>query len=379
MRGCENSAPMASPEWEETMNRTLLSAAAASALVLVVALSGCSPKKAPVTEAEPNAAIPVTVRGVSESVFVEYGEYFGRTEPAAGAQLVVPAGGRVQAVRVAEGDAVSAGQSLGSVSLDRAQAAYETAALNERIARDVYTNQKKFHEAGNVSRLVMDQAELAWRGAVNNRLDAERSLAGARCESPLSGIVLSRRIELHDEVPPGGIAFSVGEISSLLIRIGVSEADISSLRTGVEARISSSAYPGEEWTGRIERIDREPSAKTLTYTAVVRLDNADRRILPGVTAKVVVPRRRVEQAIVVPSEAIISDSSGAYAMVARSEADAWVARSVPVVRGVGVEGSTLVLRGLSAGDRLIVEGNHLLKDGAPISFDERLALASDRL
>lgn len=357
------------------MLNSRLQAATIGVAALVVALSGCSKTNEVSTTPLLREDVPVTVKVVSESVFVEYGEYYGRTEPSEGAVLIAPAGGRVDSIRVSEGDAVRAGESLGAIALERAQAIYDAAVLNERIAKDSYLRQKDFLASGTVARIAVDQAELAWRSAKSALLDAENMLKGAKAESPLDGIVLSRKIELHEELLPGGPTFSVGDISKLLIKIGIPESDIGGVRVGSPTQVTFAAYPGETWKGEIARIDREPSSRTLTFTAAVSLANPGLKLLPGVTAKVVVPRRKVEAALVVPTEAIIAADAGSYVMVAREEEGRWVARKVPVERGASNLDSTLIVSGLVAGDRLILEGNHLAEDGSAVTFEERLALA----
>jgi membrane fusion protein, multidrug efflux system len=360
------------------MLNSRLKAAAVGAVVLIVAFSGCSNQKTVSAPPEIKTDVPVTVKLVNESAFTEYGEYYGRTEPSSGATLVAPAGGRVQSIRVSEGDAVRSGESLGGIALDRAQAIYEAAVLNERIAKDSYLRQKDFLDSGTVSRVAVDQAELAWRSAKSALIDADTVLKGARAESPLDGIVLSRKIELHEELPPGAPTFSVGDISKLLVKIGIPESDIGGVRQGAGAKVTFSAFPGEEWKGEITRIDREPSAKTLTFSAAISLANPGQRLLPGVTAKVVIPKRVIEAAIVVPTEAIIASDSGSYAMVARNEDGRWVARKVPVERGASNLDSTHIRSGLNVGDRLIIEGNHLAQDGSAVTIAERVALGADK-
>jgi RND family efflux transporter MFP subunit len=360
------------------MLNSRLAAATVGVVVLVVALSGCS-KEASVSDTPVvQTDVPVTVKVVKESSFTEYGEYYGRTEPSTGAMLVAPAGGRVETIRVSEGDAVRSGESLGGIALERAQAIYEAAVLNERIAKDAYLRQKDFLDSGTVSRIAVDQAELAWRSAKSDLLDAKKVLEGARAESPLDGIVLSRKIELHQELPPGAPTFSVGDISKLLIRIGIPEADIGGVRIGAPALVTFSAYPGREWKGVIERIDREPSAQTLSFGAAVSLSNPDGLLLPGITAKVVIPRAVREAAIVVPTEAIIASDAGSYVMVARNEDGRWIARKAVVERGPSNTDSTIILSGLFAGDRLIIEGNHLAEDGSAVAIEDRVAVASDK-
>lgn len=362
------------------MNSRQKWAAFMAASLVFFAFSSCAKKVTQNSESAPAAddPLPVSVRVVEESGFSVTGEYFGAVQPIVGATLIAPAGGRVEALRVRDGDRVKTGDSLGAVALEKAEAQYRTAVLNERIAGDSYRRQKEFFASGSAAKIAVDQAELAWNGAKSALLQAEEILRGARCESPLDGTVLSRKIALYDELPPGSPTFTVGDLSRLTVEIGIPEADIGGVSVGDTAILTFSAYPELEMSGTLSRIDRELSARTLTFRAEVVVDNPGERILPGVTAKVALPRRLAEKALVVPSESLLNASDGSYVMLARKEGTAWVARRAIVSTGPSDAGSTVIAGGLSRGDLLIIEGNHLAEDGAPVSFDDRLAMADLR-
>ena len=350
--------------------------AAIAAVIVVFALSSCADKKPVSVEQSAPEIVPVSIVTVDESKFSTTNEYFGSVSAIVAATLIAPAGGRVETIRVADGAKVRKGESLGGISLEKAEAQHRTAVLNERLSGDNFRRQKEFFASGFAARIAMDQAELAWDGGRSALLQAEEILRGARCESPLDGTVLSRNIELFDELAPGSPTFSVGDLSRLSIEIGIPEADIGGITAGTVALITFSAFPGEEFQGKLAMIDRELSQRTMTFRASVLMDNPGERILPGVTARVTLPRRVVERALVVPSEALVNAADGSFALVARREDSAWIARKVKVRTGPSDAGSTVVLDGLSRGDFLIVEGNHLAEDGSAVSFDERLALAS---
>jgi membrane fusion protein (multidrug efflux system) len=322
--------------------------------------------------------VPVTVHYVVESAFVEHVEYYGKADAAESARVLVPAGGRVEAIRFKVGDMVRQGDSLASVDLERALASYETARLAARIAEESYARLKQFHASGSASRVDMDNAELAWRNARVALIQASRNLAGARCESPLEGYVLSSSINLHQEIAPGTSTFSVGNISSILVKVGIAEADRLSLDVGARVSVSFSSLPGQVLDGRLERIDLEPAAGSLSYQGLVRVDNTDLRILPGATARLVIPKKAGTAALVVPTEALLASPGGRYAMVARNTDDKWVAQKVYVGVGPSNGAATVAASGLAAGDAVILDGNHMVEDGGLISFDNRLALSGSR-
>ena len=348
--------------------------------ISAVSFNSCSSNLAEAPDPETSTAkpVPVSIHHVAESAFVEYVEYYGKADAAESARVLVPAGGRVEAIRYKVGDEVKKGTSLASIDLEQAQASYETARLATRIAEESYERLKKFNVSGSASKVDMDNAELIWRNARVALLQAERNLAGARCESPLDGLVLSSSIDLHQELAPGSTAFSVGDISSILVRVGISEADRLSLNEGARAAVSFSSLPGLVLDGQLERIDLEPTTGSLSYQAVIRIGNTELSILPGATARVVLPKKTETAALVVPTEALLTSSAGRYAMVASKNGDNWMAKKVYVGVGPSNGATTVAVSGLAVGDAVILDGNHIVEDGGLISFDGLLALSGSR-
>lgn len=353
--------------------------AAAALAAGALSFSACAPRAASEAPAAPAAEQPVkvSVGPVGRKAFAESVEYYGTTEAVQGARIVVAAGGRVEAVAAEVGDDVRRGQSLASVDLERAEAAYGAAVLSARIAEDAYRRLKGFLASGSASKVDVDNAELGWSNAKLAVIQAERNLAGARCESPLDGQVLSRSIKLHDETGPGSPAFSVGDISSIRVKIGVSEADRAELSPGAPATVALASLPGTVLEGSLESLALEPAAGSRAYEGSVLVPNPGRRILPGATAKVVLRKKATEAALVVPAEALLTSAEGRYAMVAAKDADGWIARKVYVAVGASDARTAVVVSGLSEGDAVILDGNHVVKDGGRIAFEDRVALASE--
>jgi membrane fusion protein (multidrug efflux system) len=338
-----------------------------AALLLGLSILGCQkPSTAvngiEVSQTESHSPVAVQVLTVLPGDFVEYGEYYGQAGGWTEKTLVSLAGGSVEAIYVKEGDAVTKGQALGSIDIEKLRTACEVARLNERMARENHARQRQFYADGNASRLAVDQAELAWLNSKGALLEAEKMLEGALCITPIDGIVLSRFIELHQELPPGSRTFAVARLDKIRIEIGIPEQEISGIAVGNEAEVSFAMYPGRTWQGRLERISRELSPETLTFRAEVRVDNPDRKILSGITAKVRLKRHSLKNQIAVPSAAILTSGEETYVMVEEGNR----ALKVPVVPGPTDNARTVILRGLAAGSRLITEGNHLVQDGAQV-------------
>ncbi len=342
------------------------------ALLLAFTILGCQkPSTAvaglEVSQTASHSPVAVQVLTVQPGDFVEYGEYYGQAGGWTEKTLVSLAGGSVEAIYVKEGDAVAKGQALGSIDTEKLRTTFEVARLNERMARENHDRQQQFYADGNASRLAVDQAELAWLNSKSALLEAEKMLDGALCITPIDGIVLSRFVELHQELPPGSRTFTVARLDKIRIAIGIPEQEISGIEVGNEAEVSFAMYPGRVYRGRLERIGKEVSPETLTFQAEVRVDNPDRMILSGITAKVRLKRHSLKNQIAVPSAAILTAGEESYVMVEQGSR----ALKVPVVPGPTDNTRTVILRGLAAGSRLITEGNHLVRDGSEVRVKDR--------
>ena len=341
-------------------------------LILVVCLAasavlaGCtqkdSNKDSAVDAAVETPIIPVRVIAASTGSFSITGEYYGRVEPSSKALLSVPAGGRVEALSAREGDRVSVGMSLGKIDARRIQEKVSLASQSELIARDTYNRQKELYEKGSVSKLLMDQSKLQWLNAQASLTDAKKLLDGALCISPLDGIVLSRYVELYDEIAPGMPSFSVGNIDTLIAKVGIPESEIGSIAEGTEVSVSFSSYPGLTEKGVLTRLSRNTSDRTVTFEGVIEFPNTTGSILPGITSRITLERNTLENVITLPLEAVLNTVKGSVVMLEINNA----AVEAPVILGP-TDGKRVVIEsGIKTGDKVILGGNHVVSAGKPV-------------
>jgi len=337
-----------------------LAGALAVTAVAAFLLSACgSATKTAVTAAKTDASVPVRVLSLTPQDFVEYGEYYGTASPVREATLQTVAGGRVEAVLAGPGDPVNAGQALAKIDAERARSLYDTAVLNEQIARRDYEVKKKLQSSGHAADVVVDQAHLVWLQSKTAVIDAGKTLEGALAVSPIDGVVVARYIEPYAELRPGQTTFAVADTSQMKVTVGVPEADIAGVRSLHSAEVRVASLPDRVWTGRPISIARQPSASTHAYNVEILVDNADGYILSGTTATVRLGLRVLEGKVVVPTSALRSEGDLTYVMVANSP----TARKKPVKTGPSSLTQTVILSGLSTGEELIVEGINQVRDG----------------
>jgi HlyD family secretion protein len=139
----------------------------------------------------------------------------------------------------------------------------------------------------------------------------------SRLESPVSGVVLRAPERLGAAVSPeAGPLFVIGEpLTSLRIDASVSETDVARVKPGTAAQIEVSAVPGRAFTGRVERvaIDANRVEGAVLYPVVLSVDNPERVLLPGMTARVRMEVARANDALSVHEAALRYTPEGAPA------------------------------------------------------------------
>ena len=147
----------------------------------------------------------------------------------------------------------------------------------------------------------------------------------------------------------GGTAIAtISADEKMSVTISVDESDILSLALGQSVSVSVASVSEENFTGTLTQINRTSSSSG-TYSAVIELEKAE-GMLSGMTATASVQIEGVENAILIPIEALHLTSDGAYVYTSYSEEYQEYGGRVDVV--TGLENSTYVeiKSGLSVGD-----------------------------
>ncbi len=142
-------------------------------------------------------------------------------------------------------------------------------------------------------------------------LDANQTdLSKAVIRSPVDGIVLTRKVEPGQTVaaaldPP--VLFKLAEdLTKMELHVDVDEADVGHIQEGQTATFSVAAYPNRTYDARIvqARFGATTTSGVVTYETVLKVDNQDLSLRPGMTATADIVVKKVEQAMLAPSTAL---------------------------------------------------------------------------
>ncbi|PTM42192.1 efflux RND transporter periplasmic adaptor subunit [Bosea sp. 124] len=108
--------------------------------------------------------------------------------------------------------------------------------------------------------------------------------------SPVDGVVVQRQVDLGQTVAASLSTPTLFQIAQDLriidIYANVDEADVGRLKPGQPVSFTVNAYPNRSFEGRVEmvRLGAQTIQNVVTYTGVIRVENADMALLPGMTA-----------------------------------------------------------------------------------------------
>ncbi|MDJ0789722.1 MAG: efflux RND transporter periplasmic adaptor subunit [Myxococcota bacterium] len=365
-----------------------------TALALIGAGSiACSEGPARAQQATPKAgtdtraSLRVRVAAVERAPLDHEAEVSGVVSPFRSATVAAEVAGRVVSRHVEPGAVVEEGDVL--VAVDATQLAVAVAEAEATLsARDVDLAEARreleradeLFKEGALSesrhealRFGVDRAESARRMAAASLRRARRSHSDASIRAPFAGTIESVAVHTGDYLAPGVPVARVADFEQVRVRAGVTATEASSLRAGADASLSVTALGGRSFAARVHSVGRTADSGTGTYPVELWLDNPDGALRAGMVARVLLPSDDAEAVLCVPRSALVRRGGTLAVFVVEGSEGALDAR-VREVR-VGRQGgeSVELLEGVEAGERVVIEGQFALSDGAPVVIDEARA------
>lgn len=202
-------------------------------------------------------------------------------------------------------------------NMEKSQANYELAQAKESKAKLNYERIKKLYQDKLTSSASLEDSEIAYKEAAANTLSAKadyniakKNFEYATISSPVSGTVISKEIEQGQTVASSfstPTLFEVAEdLSKMQIEASISEADIGYIKPDMAATFTVDAYPNDKFSGKIRQVRLSPTEESnvVMYTVIIEIDNSERKLLPGMTASVVIVAEEVHDVLMISAMAL---------------------------------------------------------------------------
>jgi len=265
----------------------------------------------------------------------------GNLEPTNQVEVGSEISGIVKAVEADYNDKVTVGQVLARIDTSKyeAQETQLKAALEAAQARvlqakaTLHETQTKLAQLQRVrelsggkvpSQTEFDAAQAAFERAKADEASAAASVAQAQAtlkatqtdiakaeiHSPINGVVLTRKVEPGQTVAAAfqaPVLFTLAEdLTQMELHVDVDEADIGQVKEGQEAQFTVAAYLDRTFQAKIvqTRFGSQTVDGVVTYETVLKVDNTDLALRPGMTATADITVKKVENALLVPNAAL---------------------------------------------------------------------------
>ena len=333
---------------------------------------------------------PVSVERVAAHRIEEQIQATGELVAVEEASVAAEVSGRITKLRVAEGAHVASGDVV--LEIDRERRELELA--NERAmvagARSEIAQEKRelerirtLHESEAASQSQLDAASTRMRTAEAKLAAAEAKLGmaqlalrNASVTAPFDGMVARRFVSTGDHVTEGEPLFDLVALDPIEVEFHLSERDSARVAVGRPVDVRVTPYPEEVFHATVHVVSPRIDPATRTLRVKARVENPERKLLPGLFARADLGVAVRESVPMIPEQAVLQRSDGSVVFVVRAGNRA---ERRPVRLGVFRDGLAEVVEGVAVGEQVIVRGSSRLVDGAVVDLRRADGSAVDML
>ena len=282
--------------------------------------------------------------------------------------------GRIVMLRADIGERVRSGQPLAvleSPAVGQLRSEEHEAEALLQIAEENFAREQRLEQQGISSRKELLDAKADLRraeAALRSARERLRVLGAGHGDggqfaitAPFAGVVVQRDASRGEMASPADQLFTVADLSRVWIELDIFERDLPRVAVGQPVSVTTTAYPGREFPGRIVYVGAVVDTTTRTVPARVEVPNSDGMLRPGMFATATIrvgggggPRP------VVPRDAV-QELEGRQVVFVRGDRPGEF-RPQPVELGETVDSARVGIReGLSPGDSVVVSGAFMLR------------------
>ncbi len=294
----------------------------------------------------------------------------GLLEPIRTVSVNAQLAGALLRVNVEEGSRVSEGQILAEIDARELEAQVRAAEAALVFAQSTADRSKQLFDGQIVTAAEYERDRSALASAQASLTQLKTRLGYAVIASPISGVVTARFVQGGDIVNNNTRMFTVADLSTLVVRLPVSELEVAQLRTGEPVTLRVDALGGAPYPGRIRRIfPAADSVSRLVPVEVAVSGNSTAQLRPGYTVRANLQLDTRDDALVVPTRAVLGATGARSVFVIKSG----LAERRSVRVGDDIDGQLEVFSGLALGDTVIVAGNSLVREGGQVRIVDPLS------
>jgi len=336
------------------------------------------------------ATMPQTVATVTASTqdWQPESKTVGSLRAINGADLALDIAGVVDQINFNSGDEVKAGTVLMRLRPEDDLGKLESLKATARLMEITYERDEKQLKAQAISQAVLDTDEANLRSAKAQVVQQEAVLEKKVLRAPFDGRIGIRQVDVGQYLAAGTTIVTLQQLDPIYADFYLPEQQLAQLKVGSKVDLNADAYPGQRFSGKIIAIDPKVDTQSRNVQVRARFDNADRRLVPGMYAKVAVDQGCAARFVTLPAAAITynpygstvyvvdgvkgnADKDGVYKDDKGQPAQFGVHQTF-VTTGQARGDQVSVLSGVKDGDVVVVSGQVKLRNGVHVVINNKV-------
>lgn len=221
-----------------------------------------------------------------------------------GVDVTTRARGEVKSIWFESGQQVEKGMLLAELTADPETAQIEVLEAERRLAEREHKRISSLYKKGVATLSELDRVQSTLDQVIANLLVQRATISERSIIAPFSGQLGIRQVDLGQSVSPGDAVVSLQQLQPIYVDFSLSEQDFSRVKAGQSVELRAPAVPGQIFLGRISAIDPAIDPRNRTFLLQATLENAERKLRPGMFADVSVQVEKFRTVLVVPRTAI---------------------------------------------------------------------------
>jgi len=277
----------------------------------------------------------------------------------------------IETIAFAEGQLVEQGDLLVELENNEIVAGLALARASLSESRSLYNRSRSLANTQAISASNLEELLAQVRVDEAQVEAAKARLDNTVIRAPFSGRVGLRRVSPGSFVNNSTVITTLDDISRIKLDFSVPETFLTVLSEGMSIAAHSFVYPDQVFAGTVASIDTrlDPVSRAVQVRALI--PNADGKLKPGMFMSVDLKRDRGD-VLVAPEQAIVPEGSNQYVFVVTDG----VAEKRQVHLGRRIPGFVVITSGLIAGETIITEGTHKVRDGSKVEVPGQVSADS---
>jgi len=200
--------------------------------------------------------------------------------------------------------------------------------------------------------------------AINAMNKAKLNLAYTEIRAPFSGVVADFNLVERQRINAGEKIFKLLDIDKYKIEVGVIESEIANIKNKSEVVVKLNSLPGAIFKGRVLYINPLIDSETKTCRVTILVPNNDSRVKPGMFANVLIENQILKDKLLIPKDALLVRDKRDLVFVTDGDLAKWHYVDIGNQNEEYIE----ILKGVEAGDSVIVNGHYNLAHDAKIKI-----------